>query len=102
MKPSLTTNSGRSVGLVCSMCPKRRATETTSIEVSPPPTQTTLSAVTFIRPSLNAFKNATPDTQLGVPSHSSRNKPRPVQQPTVKESHQNLFRDQQLIRLYQR
>ena len=77
-----TTISGRSLGLIRLMRPSRRATETTSIEVSPPPTHTTRSAATWSRPVLNASRNFTPLTQFGA-SPPGTGSGRPLWHPIV-------------------
>jgi len=76
-----TTFSAKSFSAILEILPKRRATEATSIEVSPPPIQTTLSDETCRRPSLNASKKATPLIQFGASSKPSIGKPRPSLQP---------------------
>jgi hypothetical protein len=46
------------------MWPRRRATETTSIDVSPPPTQITFLEPTLSLPSQNASRKSTPVIQF--------------------------------------
>ena len=60
------TSSGISFGLILVMCPRRRATVATSMEVSPPPITTTRLPTCCKRPSLKARRNAIAVTQLGA------------------------------------
>ena len=68
-----TTFSGRSFSCIWVIWPSRRATEATSIDVSPPPTTTTLPDTACSRPSLNAPRNATPVMQLGASAPGTGN-----------------------------
>ena len=63
--------SGRSLGLIFSMWPRRRDTVATSIDVSPPPTTTTRLPTWRSRPSLKAFRKAVAVTQFGASAPST-------------------------------
>ena len=85
----LTTSSGFSVRFFS--VPIRRDTETTSIEVSPPPTQTIFLPVYCISPLLNFSRNLTALTQLGVVSKSFNGNERPFQQPMAQSTASKFF-----------
>ena len=77
--------SGVSCSFIFEICPRRRATETTSIEVSPPPTQITFLDPTLSLPSQNASRKSTPVIQL-VASPPSTGIAFPFQHPIVQST----------------
>ena len=88
---SITDPVACSAGFTSVMWPRRRATEATSIEVSPPPTTTTFCAVPKTQPLLKASRNSMPSMQFSASSQPGIGSGRPFCAPSAQKIASKLF-----------